>query len=181
MRNNYLLILLSTLLLGIVVSPSAFAQKELVRYKLVKTVYDNGKVVDRSKENITRYYVYYNWGTKPESEHTWMAVANAEGTELFNTTNFSIEPKKKVQSMLRLIDNAYAEYYPFVYKRQTNSGIALFLPNQEGQGMDQGMEIRVTIDKVALNYRYRKNKIKNTYVIDVYERINEKDSSDFIR
>ena len=47
--------------------------------------------------------------------------------------------------------------------------------------MDQGMEIRVTIDKVALNYRYRKNKIKNTYVIDVYERINEKDSSDFIR
>ena len=177
MKSKLLFLLLSTLLLGIAVCPSAYAQKELVCYRLVKTVYDNGKVVDRTKENITRYYVYYKWGTNLEAEHTWMAVANAEGKELFNTTTFRIDSKKKVQSALRLVDNPYTEYHPYVYTGQTNSGIAVFHPVPE----EQGWEIRVTKDKSALNFHYRKNKVKNIYVTDVYEKINNDESTDFIR
>jgi len=177
MNSRFLFFLVSALLLGTAGSPSAFAQDEHILYRLTKTVYDNGKVVDRSKENITRYYVYKHWGAKPEAGETWMAVSNADGKELFNTTTHSYSSRKKVQSKLGLADDPHVEFYPFVYSSQTNSGILIFLPHWG----ERGWEIRVAKDKSALNFRYRKNKIKNIYVTDVYEKINDDNSDGFIR
>ena len=144
------------ILLVSIQSPLAYAQDEIIRYRLTKTVLDNGKTEDLSGSNQTRYYRF-----RDEEGHKVLTVTNSEGRPMAYIT----PPSKKEQNRwkLGLTDSPWRELLIFVLQESEPDHYVYRLD-------DPTILIRVSKDRSLINVRYRKNRLKNTYATDVWVR-----------
>jgi len=179
-KKGYCIILtVFATLLCMVLSPSSFARRTetVICYKLMKTVDENGKEKDMSKTNTIRYFLFYDGYDESHPDHSIVVASNRSGTPLLDITNgVKFDPRDMAKFKLKLIDSPTREYYNYVSKERTKSGVVLY----ECTVPDCHMIFRVSADRSVFNIYYRENKLKNIYVTDVYERI-EDPGSDIIR
>lgn len=165
-RNRYFLVIF-TFFLCIVQPLNSYTQNEIICYKLTKTVYENKKVEDKSKTNSFRYYKFMDNPSDPDDK--LLILTDAQGTPIFNTIASQRGLKETIKTKLHIIDSPDREIQTFEFKERTKAGVIIY---ESVMGWKNTyISIRVSSDRSVINIYYRKNKLTNEYITDVWERV----------